>query len=67
MDIRLQKRNMPAITAGIQAGDAAGMSVVCIPDMKRPDQVFLDKTAAVLDSLNEVISYLEKSVKTSPE
>lgn len=53
--------------AGIQAGDAAGMSVVCIPDMKRPDQDFLDKTAAVLDSLDEVISYLGKSVKRSPE
>lgn len=44
--------------AGIQAAYAAGIPVICIPDMKRPPQATLDKTAAVLHSLDQVIPYL---------
>ena len=46
--------------AGIQAANAAGIPVICIPDMKRPSQQRLDQTAAVLRSLDEVIPYLKK-------
>ncbi len=44
--------------AGIQAANAAGIPVICVPDMKKPDKAFLDRTAAVLDSLDKVIPYL---------
>lgn len=44
--------------AGIQAACAAHIPVVCVPDLKTPDRRFLDMTAAVLPSLNEVIPYL---------
>ena len=44
--------------AGIQAANAADIPVICIPDMKKPDQQLLDRTAAVLDSLDQVIQYL---------
>lgn len=48
--------------AGIQAANAAGIPVICIPDMKRPDQGLLDQAAAVLDSLDQVIQYLSEEV-----
>ncbi|MDE6108420.1 MAG: HAD family phosphatase, partial [Oscillospiraceae bacterium] len=44
--------------AGIQAARAAGIPVICVPDMKRPPQETLEQTAAVLDSLDLVIPYL---------
>lgn len=44
--------------AGIRSACAAGIPVICVPDMKRPSQATLDKTAAVLDSLDRVIPYL---------
>ena len=46
--------------AGIQAANAANIPVICIPDMKRPNQSLLEKTAAVLDSLDQVIPYLSE-------
>lgn len=46
--------------AGIQAAVAAGIPVICVPDMKRPPQAILDRTAAVLGSLDQVIPYLER-------
>ena len=49
--------------AGIQAANAAGIPVICIPDMKRPSQQRLDQTAAVLDSLDQVIQYLSEEAK----
>lgn len=55
--------------AGLQAASAANIPVICIPDMKMPDRQFLDKTAAVLDSLDQVIRYLSegtRAVETSP-
>lgn len=40
--------------AGIQAAHAAGIDVICVPDMKRPAPEYLAKTAAVLDDLTQV-------------
>ena len=45
--------------AGIQAACNAGMKVICVPDMKRPDDVYLDKCLAVKDTLDEVIDILD--------
>lgn len=44
--------------AGIQAAFLANIPVICIPDMKVPNQHYLDMTKAILDSLDEVIFYL---------
>ena len=38
--------------AGIQAAYSANIPVICIPDMKMPAQEYLDKTIAVLESLD---------------
>lgn len=46
--------------AGIEAAYRAGIDVLCIPDMKKPEISFRQKAAAVLDSLLEVIPWLEK-------
>lgn len=45
--------------AGIQAAFSANIPVICIPDMKVPNQHYLNMTKAILNSLDEVISYLE--------
>lgn len=44
--------------AGIQSAYSANIPVICIPDMKLPNQHYLDMTKAVLHSLEEVIYYL---------
>lgn len=44
--------------AGIQAAFSANIPVICIPDMKVPNQYYLNMTKAILNSLDEVISYL---------
>lgn len=44
--------------SGIQAAYSANISVICIPDMKVPNQYYLNMTKAVLSSLEEVIYYL---------
>lgn len=44
--------------AGIQAAYSAQIPVICIPDMKKPDKKYLDKSIAVLNSLEEVVDYL---------
>ena len=49
--------------AGIQSAYSASIPVICIPDMKVPNEYYLDMTKAVLHSLKEVISYLKKSSK----
>lgn len=46
--------------AGIQAAHAAGIPVICVPDLKTPERRFLDMTAAVCPSLREVIPFLEE-------
>lgn len=45
--------------AGIQAGYSANIPVLCIPDMKIPEDSYINKTCAVLKSLTEVIEYLK--------
>ena len=45
--------------AGIQAAHAAGVPVICVPDLKTPDRRFLAMTAAVCPSLDQVIPYLD--------
>lgn len=44
--------------AGILAAHAARIPVICVPDLKTPDRRFLDMTAAVCPSLDQVIPYL---------
>ena len=44
--------------SGIQAAYSANIPVICIPDMKVPNQYYLNTTKAVLSSLEEVIYYL---------
>lgn len=44
---------------GIEAARAAGIPVVCVPDLKQPDEAHRAMTAAVLDSLDEVRLLLE--------
>ncbi len=44
--------------AGIQAAFSAHIPVICIPDMKKPEERFQKMTEAILPSLLEVMSYL---------
>ena len=46
--------------AGIQAAHAAHIPVICIPDMKTPDRNYADMALMILDSLSDVISYLQE-------
>ena len=45
--------------AGIRAAHDAGMKVICIPDLKVPDIAHQRLTTDVLNSLRDVIDYLE--------
>ncbi len=47
--------------AGVQAAYAAGIDVICIPDMKMPGEKFRKMAAAELSSLNDVIGWLEQA------
>lgn len=44
--------------AGVRAAHAAGIPVLCVPDLKRPPQPVLDLAAAVLPSLAAAVDYL---------
>ncbi len=44
--------------AGIQAAYSAHIPVICIPDMKKPDQEYASMTIGIFDSLIDVINYL---------
>lgn len=44
--------------AGVRAAHAAGIPVLCVPDLKRPPQPVLDLAAAVLPSLAAAVGYL---------
>lgn len=44
--------------AGIQAASSAGIKVICIPDMKYPEEEYAKKTYKILSSLDEVIKEL---------
>ena len=46
--------------AGIQAANGGQIKVICIPDMKYPEEEYAKKTTAILDSLDLVIDYLKK-------
>ena len=45
--------------AGIEAASRAGIPVICIPDLKMPEQSFLNKTEQVFQDLDAVRDYLE--------
>lgn len=46
--------------AGIEASYLANIPVICIPDMKKLAMQYLDKTAAVYETLDKVIDFLQK-------
>lgn len=46
--------------AGIHAAHNANIPVICIPDMKYPEQFYQDMTTTILSSLDQVIEYLKK-------
>ncbi|MBE1726596.1 HAD family hydrolase [Lactiplantibacillus plantarum] len=48
--------------AGIQAATSAKIPVICVPDMKRPNQPYADQATAIVSSLTDVITHL-KSVR----
>jgi HAD superfamily hydrolase (TIGR01509 family) len=45
--------------AGILAGYSGNIDVICVPDMKYPLEEFASKTSAIVDSLDDVIPWLE--------
>ena len=45
---------------GIEAAVRAHMSVICIPDMKKPDDEHLKQTIAVKEDLLSVIDFLQQ-------
>lgn len=47
--------------AGIQAAYSGKIRVVCIPDMKYPDQIYQDMTTDILKSLDQVIDFLKEN------
>ncbi len=50
--------------AGVQAGHAAGIDVICVPDMKMPGEEFRKMAAYIPDSLEQVTSWLENRTIT---
>ena len=49
--------------AGIRAAHAAGIDVICVPDMKTPAAEFQQMTAAVLKSLDDVQAWLTQPAR----
>lgn len=47
--------------AGIDSAYQAQIPVICIPDLKKPDDVHKERSTCLLNSLEEVIKYIEKS------
>ena len=45
--------------AGIQASYAAGIKVICVPDMKQPEPEYAQKTFMIVSDLNKVKDWLE--------
>lgn len=45
--------------AGITAAHAGNIDVICVPDMKYPDEEFANKTVKIVESLLEVIDHLK--------
>lgn len=48
--------------AGIQASFSANIPVICIPDMKYPEDEFASKTYKIVDSLNDVLTLIQNLV-----
>ena len=46
--------------AGIQAAHSGNISVICIPDMKYPEETYAKMTTCIFDSLDHVIDYLKQ-------
>lgn len=46
--------------AGIEASYRAHIPVICIPDMKYPEEQYVKMTTKILDSLDQVIDYLKQ-------
>lgn len=47
--------------AGIHAAHQANIKVLCVPDMKYPTEPYASMTTRIINSLNEVITYLENA------
>ncbi len=45
--------------AGIQAAHSAQIKVLCIPDMKYPEEPYAQMTTKIIQSLNDVIDFLK--------
>jgi len=45
--------------AGIMAAYLGNIDVICVPDMKYPEPEFAEKVTKMVDSLEDVITYLE--------
>ena len=50
--------------AGVRAACAAGIPVICIPDMKRPGKEILREAAGVMEFLEDVEGFLEEQEQT---
>lgn len=50
--------------AGVQAACAAGIPVICIPDMKRPGEEILQGAVGVMESLEHVEDFLKEQEQT---
>ena len=49
---------------GVQAACAAGIPVICIPDMKRPGEEILQGAVGVMESLEHVEDFLKEQEQT---
>jgi len=46
--------------AGISAAYGAGIPVICVPDMKYPEEQFAEKASRIVDSLTKVLEMFER-------
>ena len=46
--------------AGIQASYAAGIPVICVPDMKQPDPEYVEKATFIMPSLYDILAYIKQ-------
>lgn len=53
--------------AEIQAAYAAGVDVICVPDLQQPTKEYVEKATDVMESLDEVIGWLEEEKMTGKE
>ena len=44
---------------GIQAASAAGIPVICVPDMKYPEERYASLATDIVGSLTDVLTYLQ--------